>query len=158
LDKNNLRVRAQRAYVALKMEDKDAAKEHLDLAVTLRERDARVQEIRALFLESQGKSEEAQQVLEKLVKQRPNRVETKIQLARMMMETDTGKARELLDAVMANVDKIPDQTIVSQMHTVYGLLEEKVGEIEKAIDFHKKAVALFKYNSESAAALKKLIK
>ncbi len=156
LDKNNLRVRAERAFVALKMKDKDAAQEHLDLAVTLRERDSRVQEIRALFLESQGKSEEAQQVLEKLVEQRPKRVETKIQLARMIMETDAGKARELLDTAMANVDKIPDQILVSRLHTAYGLLEKKAGEIEKAIDFHKKAVALFKYNSESTTALARL--
>ena len=156
LDKNNLRVRTEGAYVAIKMEDRDAAEEHLDLAVILRERDARVQEIRALFLEDQGKKKEAREVLEKLMKQGPNRVETKIQLARMIMETDAGKARELLDAAMANVHKIPDQILVSRMYTVYGLLEEKVGEIEKAIDFHKKAVALFKYNFESTAALTRL--
>jgi hypothetical protein len=57
---------------------------------------------------------------------------------------------------MANVDKIPDQIMVSWLYTAYGLLEEKAGEIEKAIDFHKKAVALFKYNSESTAALTRL--
>jgi tetratricopeptide (TPR) repeat protein len=158
LDKNNLRVRAERAYVALMMEDRNAVQEHIDLAVTLRGRDARVQEIRALFLEDQGKREEARQVLEKLAEQRPNRVEPKIQLARMIMETDAGKAREFLDAAMANVDQIPDQILVSRLHTAYGLLEEKAGEIEKAIDFHKKAVALFKYNSESAAALARLKK
>ena len=156
LDKNNLRVRAERAFVALKMEDKDAAQEHIDLAVTLRERDARVQEIRALLLEDQGKSEEARQVLDKLVEQRPNRVETKIQLARMIMESDAGKAKELLDAAMANVGQITDQKLVSRLHTAYGLLEEKAGEVEKAIDFHKKAVTLFKHNSESAAALARL--
>jgi tetratricopeptide (TPR) repeat protein len=156
LDKNNLRVRAERAYTAMRMEEKDAAKEHLDLAVALRGRDARVREIRALFLENQGKKEEAQQVLEGLVKQRPDRIEAKIQLARMIMEEDAGKARELLDAVMATVDEIPDRINVSRLHTAYGLLEEKAGAIEKAIDHHRRAVALFPYNTESAAALTRL--
>jgi tetratricopeptide (TPR) repeat protein len=158
LDKNNLRVRAERAYVALMMEDRNAVQEHIDLAVTLRGRDARVQEIRALFLEDQGKREEARQVLEKLAEQRPNRVEPKIQLARMIMEANAEKARELLEAAMANADQIPDQILLSRLHTAYGLLEEKAGEIEKAIDFHEKAVALFKYNSESIAALARLKK
>jgi tetratricopeptide (TPR) repeat protein len=149
LDKNNLRVRAERAFAAIKMEETYTAKEHLDLAVTLREGDPRVQEIRALFLENLGEGEKARQVLEEVVKKSPDRVETKIQLARMIMETDTGKARELLDEAMAGADRIPDQILVSRLYTAYGLLEEKAGDIEKAIEFHRKAVALFKHNSES---------
>jgi tetratricopeptide (TPR) repeat protein len=158
LDKNNLRVRSERAYVAIKMGDKDAAQEHLDLALTLRERDARVQEIKALLLQNQGKREEAQQVLEKVVKQRPNRVETKIQLARIVMELDALEAKELLDTAMAKVDEIPDQILISEMHTAYGLLFEKTGDIEKAIAFHKKAIALFKHNTNSTSALSRLEK
>ena len=156
LDKNNLRVRAERAYVAMRMEDMEAAKEHLDLAVALRARDARVREIRALFLEAQGKKEEAKKVLEELVNQRPDRVEAKIQLATMIMGEDTGKAKEILDALMATIDEIPDRINVSRLHTAYGLLEEKAGAIEKAIEFHIKAIDIFKYNSESAAALTRL--
>jgi tetratricopeptide (TPR) repeat protein len=158
LDKNNLRVRAERSYVAMKMGDKDAAQEHLELALTLRERDARVQEIKALFLAGQGKHEGAREVLEKLTTQRSNRVEAKIQLARMIMDTDTEKARELLDGAMASVDEISDQLLVSRLYTAYGLLLEKTGDTEKAIDFHKKAIALFKYNSESSKALKRIIR
>ena len=153
LDKNNLRVRTERAYVALKMGEMDVAKEHLDLAVTMRERDARVQEIWALFLEDEGKSEEARLVLEKVIEQRPNRAKTKILLARMIMGSDEEKARELLDEVNAKVDQITDQILVSRMYTTYGLLEEKAGATEKAIDFHKKALALFKYNKESSNKL-----
>jgi len=153
LDKNNLQVRAERAYVALKMGEMDVAQEHLDLAVTLRERDARVQEIRALFLEEQGKKEEAQRVLEKVIEQRPNRVEAKILLVRMIMESDGDMARGLLDEVKAKVDQITDRILVSQMYTAYGLLEELAGETEKALDYHKKAVALFKYNKESSNKL-----
>jgi len=156
LDKNNLRVRTERAYVALKMGKMDVAQEHLDLAIALRGRDARVQEIRALFLEKKGKSEEARQDLEKAIGQRPNRAKTKILLARMIMESDREEARELLDDVNETVDQITDQILVSRMHTAYGLLEEKEGKIEKAIDFHKKAMALFKYNSESTTALARL--
>jgi tetratricopeptide (TPR) repeat protein len=155
LDKNNLRVRTERAFVALKRGKMEAAQEHLDLAVTLRERDPRVQEIRALFLEGQGKSEEAREVLEDSVKKRPNRVEAKILLARMVVESDGKKARELLDDVNAKVDRITDRILVSQMYTVYGLLEEKAGDMEKAIEYHKKALALFKYNRESSRALEK---
>jgi hypothetical protein len=44
------------------------------------------------------------------------------------------------------------------MYTVYGLLEEKAGNTEKAIDCHKKALALFKYNRESTSALEKIIR
>jgi tetratricopeptide (TPR) repeat protein len=154
LDKNNLRVRTERAFVALKMGEREAAEEHLNLALTLRERDARVQEIKALFLERQGKGEEAREVLERSVKQRPSRVEAKILLARMILESDQERARELLDEVKAKVDQIADRILVSQMYTVYGLLEEKAGDMEKAIDYHKKAMALFKYNRESSRALK----
>lgn len=156
LDKNNLRVRAERAFVACKMGQMDTAQEHLDLAANLRERDARVQEIRALFLAEQGKSEEARQVLENVIGQQPDRPETKVLLACMILETDGKKARELLDDVNAVVDRIADQILVSRMFTAYGLLEEKAGEIEKAIDFHEKAVSIFKHNAESAAALARL--
>jgi tetratricopeptide (TPR) repeat protein len=156
LDKNNLRVRAERTFVAVKMEDLEAAQEHLELALTLRERDARAQEIQALFLEHQGKNEEAKKILENLVKQRPRRVEAKIQLARMIMETDTGKAKELLDAAMGSVEDIADQLLVSRLYTALGLLEEKAGNIKKAIDFHEKAIVIFKHNSESTASLKRI--
>jgi len=154
LDKNNLRVRSERAYVAIMMKDEDAAKEHLDLAVILRERDARVQEIRALFLEDQGKIEEALQVLEKQIGQRPERIKTKILLARMIMESDRERARELLDEVNGKLDQITDQILVSQMYTAYGVLEEMAGEVDKSIEFHKKALALFKYNTESSEAIR----
>ena len=156
LDKNNLRVRAERAFVALKMGQMDTAQEHLDLAVNLRERDARVQEIRALFLAEQGKGEEARQVLQSVIGQHPDRPQTKVLLARMILETDGKKARELLDDVNAVVDRIPDQILASRMFTAYGLLEEKAGETERATGFHKKAVSLFKHNAESAAALERL--
>ena len=156
LDKNNLRVRSERAFVAIMMKDMDAAKEHLDLAIILRERDARVQEIRALFLEDQGKIEEARQGLEKQIGQQPNRVESKILLARMILGPDRERARELLDEVNGKLDQITDQILVSRMYSAYGFLEEKEGEVEKAIDFHKKALALFTYNSESSTALEKL--
>jgi tetratricopeptide (TPR) repeat protein len=158
LDKNNLQVRAERAYVALKMGARDEAQEHLDLAITLRERDARVQEIRALILEDQGKIEEAREVLDKLIGQRPEREETKIQMARLIMESDREGAKELLDESMANVSRIPDRILVSRLHTAFGLFNENAGEIEKAIDFHKMALDLFKYNTESAKALARLEK
>ena len=143
LDKNNLRVRSERAFVAIMMKDMDAAKEHLDLAIILRERDARVQEIRALFLEDQGKIEEARQVLEKQIGLRPNRVEAKILLARMILGPDREKARELLDEVNEKVEGISDRILVSRMYTAYGLLEGLAGETEKAIEYHKKDLALF---------------
>jgi tetratricopeptide (TPR) repeat protein len=72
------------------------------------------------------------------------------------MESDQEKARELLDDVNAKGDQIADQILVSRMHTAYGLLEENAGEIEKAIEHHKKALALFQYNKESSTALEKL--
>ncbi len=158
LDKNNLRVRAERAYVALKMGDKEDAQEHLDLALVLRERDARVQEIQALLLEDQGKLDEARQVLEKVIAQRPERVETKVLLAEMIMGSDGGKAKELLDGAMERTGQTPDRILESRLHTVLGVFYEKAGEIEKAIGQHEKAVALFPYNRESAAALERLSK
>ena len=156
LDKNNLAVRAERAFVAFKTGRMDTAKEQLDLALALGERNARVQEIRALFLDQQGKGEEARRILENVIERQPERQGTKILLARMITETDRERARELLDDVNAKADRMMDRILMSQMFTAYGLLEEKAGEIEKAIDFHKKAVSLFKHNTESAAALARL--
>ena len=156
LDKNNLAVRAERAFVAFKTGRMDTAKEQLDLALALGERNARVQEIRALFLDQQGKGEEARRILENVIERQPERQGTKILLARMITETDRERARELLDDVNAKADRITNRILMSQMFTAYGLLEEKAGEIEKAIDFHKKAVSLFKHNTESAAALARL--
>lgn len=156
LDKNNLRVRAERALVALEMGDRGGAEKHMDLAAALREGDARVQEIRALFLEGQGKSEEARRILKKTIEKSPDRVESKVLLARMMVASDREKARELLDEVNTMADKIPDRILVSQIYSVYGSLEESEGDTEKAIDFHKKALALFPYNSDSLKALARL--
>jgi tetratricopeptide (TPR) repeat protein len=84
-------------------------------------------------------------------------MEAKILLARMVMESDGKKARELLDEVEAKVDRIADRILVSQMYTAYGLLEERAGDMEKAIDYHKKALAIFKYNRESSSALDRII-
>jgi Tfp pilus assembly protein PilF len=108
-------------------------------------------------LEGEGKKEEARQVLEKVIEQRPNRAEAKMLLACMIMGSDGEQARELLDEVNAKVDQITDNILVSRMYTAYGLLAEKAGETEKAIDYHKKALDLFKYNPESTAALARLI-
>jgi tetratricopeptide (TPR) repeat protein len=173
LDKNNLRVRAERAYVAFRSGKTDEGQEHLDLALNLRGRYPRVQEIRAMFLADQGNMEEARKLLEELMEKHPERLETKIQLARLIMDSEPAKAREILDEAMAIVypkDKdqleatagqapqITDQILVSRLHTVYGLLDERMGETEAAIDHHQKAWGLFKYNYASAAALVRLYK
>jgi tetratricopeptide (TPR) repeat protein len=173
LDKNNLRVRAERAYVAFRSGKTDEGQEHLDLALNLRGRYLRVQEIRAMFLADQGNMEEARKLLEELMEKHPERLETKIQLARLIMDSEPAKAREILDEAMAIVypkDKdqleatagqapqITDQILVSRLHTVYGLLDERMGETEAAIDHHQKAWGLFKYNYASAAALVRLYK
>jgi tetratricopeptide (TPR) repeat protein len=173
LDKNNLRVRAERAYVALKMGKTNEGQEHLDLALNLRGRYPRVQEIRAMFLAGQGNIKEARKLLEELIEKHPERLETKIQLAQLIMESEPAKAREILDEVMAIVypkdkdqleataaqaSQTTDQILVSRLHTVYGLLEESMGEIESAINHHQKAWDLFKYNYASAVALVKLYK
>ena len=173
LDKNNLRVRAERAYVAFKTGKTNQVQEHLDLALNLRGRDPRAQEIRAMFLADQGNVEEAHHILEELMKKHPERLETKIQLAQLIMDFEPAKGREILDEAMAIVypkDKdqleeraaqaaqIPDQILVSRLHNVYGLLDERMGETEAAIDHHQKAWDLFKYNYASAAALVRLYK
>lgn len=156
LDKNNLRVRAERAFVALKMGEREGAQEHLDLALAIRGQDARAQEIQAMILEDQGKGDEARKVLEKGIAQRPDRAETKILLARMIMESDGEKAKELLDGAMAIVGQTPDRVLESRLHTAFGKFYEKVGENDKAIEQHRKALALFPDNTESSLALDKL--
>jgi tetratricopeptide (TPR) repeat protein len=171
LDKNNLRVRAERAYVAFKTGKRDEGQEHLDLALNLRGRYPRVQEIRALFLEDQGNVQGALQILEDLAEKNPNRLETKIQLALLIMGSEPAKARTILEEAMATVypkeqdqlgvtevqaPPVSDQILVSRLHTAYGMLEEKRGEEEAAISHHQKAWELFRYNYVSAVALVRL--
>jgi tetratricopeptide (TPR) repeat protein len=171
LDKNNLRVRAERAYVAFKTGKENEGQEHLDLALNLRGRYPRVQEIRALFLEDQGNAEEAKQILEGLIAEHPKRIETMVLLAQMTQETEPEKSRAILQEAMAIVypkgkgermestaqsPQITDQILVSRLHTAYGLLEERMGELEAAINHHQKAWDLFRYNYTSAAALVRL--
>ncbi|MDH5742536.1 MAG: hypothetical protein OEZ52_03240, partial [Candidatus Aminicenantes bacterium] len=173
LDKNNLRVRAERAFVAFKTGKADEGQEHLELALKLRGRDPRVKEIEALFLQDQGKRKEARKLLEELMKQHPNRLETKIQVASLIMDSEPEKAREILREAMGivypkeeeqpEVEKPPapqiaDQILVSRLHTAYGMLEEKTGETKEAVNHHQKAWDLFKYNYTSAVALVKLYK
>jgi len=173
LDKNNLRVRAERAYVAFKTGKENEGQEHLDLALNLRERYPRVQEIRALYLEDQGNAGEARQVLEGLIAQHPKRIETMVLLAQMTMETEPEKARAILEETMAVVypeeegkltkttaqsSQITDQILMSRLHTEWGMLEEKSGEEEAAINHHQKAWSLFKYNYASAVALVRLFR
>jgi tetratricopeptide (TPR) repeat protein len=155
LDKNNLRVRTERAFAALKMGDWEGAQEHLDMALALRGRDARAQEIQAMILENQSKGDEARQVLEKVIAQRPDRAETKILLARMIMESDGDRAKELLDEAAAGAGQIADRILESRLHTALGVYYEKVGDNDKAIEHHQRALDLFKYNTESASALTK---
>lgn len=173
LDKNNLRARAERAYVAFKTGKTHQGQEHLDLASKLRGRYPRVQEIRAMFLEDQGNMKEAQQILEELMEKHPKRLETKIQLARLIMVSEPAKGREILDEATeavypkdkdqleetaAQEPQITDRILVSRLHTAYGMLEEKTGEEEKAINHHQKAWDFFKYNYASAVALIRLFK
>jgi tetratricopeptide (TPR) repeat protein len=173
LDKNNLRVRAERAFVALKLGKTAEGEEHLDLALNLRGRDPRVLEIKAMFLDDQGKREEARTLLEELIEQHPKRLETKIMLAHLIVESEPGKTREMLDEAMIivyprqeeqlEVKKLPtpqlsDQILVSRLHTAYGMLEERTGETKEAVNHHQKAWDLFKYNYTSAVALVKLYK
>ena len=173
LDRNNLRVRAERAFVALKLGKTDEGQEHLDLALNLRGRDPRVQEIKAMFLDDQGKREEARKLLEELMEQHPKRLETKILLAHLIMESEPGKAREMLDEAMVIVypkeeeqqevkkppaPQIADQILVSRLHTAYGMLEERTGETKEAVNHHQKAWDFFKYNYTSAVALVELYK
>jgi len=173
LDRNNLRVRAESAFVAFKLGKTDEGQEHLDLALKLRGRNPRVQEIKAMFLEDQGKREEARKLLEELIEQHPKRLETKILLAHLIMESEPGKAREILDEAMGivypkeqeqlEVEKPPapqitDQILVSRLHTAYGMLEERTDETEEAVNHHQKAWDLFKHNYTSAVALMKLYK
>jgi tetratricopeptide (TPR) repeat protein len=173
LDKNNLRVRAERAYVAFKTGKENEGQEHLDLALNLRGRYPRVQEIKALSLGDQGNVEEARQILEGLTAQHPKRIETMVLLAQMTKETVPEKSRAILEQAMAIVypkeeelaeekdaqaPHITDQILVSRLHTAYGLLEERMGVMETAINHQQKAWDLFKYNYTSAVALVRLYK
>ncbi len=173
LDKNNLRVRAERAYVAFKTGKIKEGKEHLDLALNLRRRYPRLQEIRAMFLADQENTKEAQQILEELMEKHPERLETKIQLGRLIMDSEPAKARKMLDEAMAIVypeekdqhekttprmPHIIDQILLSRLHTAYGLLEQEKGDPEAAIKHHQKACDLCKYNYASAVGLVRLYK
>ncbi len=172
LDKNNLRVRAERAYVAFKTGKKIEGQEHLDLALNLRGKYPRVQEIKALSLRDQGNTEEARQILERLIAQHPKRIETIVLLAQMTKEREPERARTILEEALAIVypeeelakekeaqsPQITDQILVSRLHTASGLLEERMGEMEAAINHHQKAWDLFRYNYTSAAALVRLFR
>ena len=130
-----------------------------------------MQEMQALYLASQGKEYDARGILEKLAKRFPGRIETKIQLARMVMESDPEKARSLLDEGLktASSDEpldrrmafyvgIPGQILSSRLHSAYGKLREKEGNTEEAIVHHQKAWDLFQYNYASAVSLVRLYK
>jgi tetratricopeptide (TPR) repeat protein len=127
--------------------------------------------VQALYLARHGKEEEAGEILEKLIKRFPGRIETKLQLARLVMASDPEKARALLDEGLktASSDEpldrrmaffagIPGQILSSRLHTAYGDLLEKEGNTEEAILHHRKAWDLFQYNYASAVSLVKLYK
>jgi tetratricopeptide (TPR) repeat protein len=159
--------------VAFKTGKKIEGQEHLDLALNLRGRYPRVQEIKALSLGDQGNTEEARQILERLIVQHPKRIETMVLLAQMTKETEPEKARGILEEAMAiayskeegeltesaaQTLQISDQILLSRLHSAYGMLEEKSGEEVAAINHHQKAWDLFRYNYASAASLVRLFR
>ena len=169
IDKNNPLALAELAFISLRTGKEEEGQELLEQALELGQRLPRVQEVQALYLVSQGKEDEARNILEKLTKQVSGRIETKIQLARLVLDSEPDNAKKLiddglkiaaskeaLDMRMAYYQGIPGQISLSRLYTIYGDLLEKEGRIEESLARHHQAWNLFKYNYSSAVSLVKL--
>ncbi len=170
LDADNPLLRAELALVLLQTGREKEGEEHLNQALESARWFPRPSEVKALYLIRQGKTKEARDMLEKAVKNFPEEIEAKVDLARLIMETEPDNARKLLDeGLKIAASKEPaDRTLKmrfmegriseSRLHTAYGELLERAGESAKAIEHHQKAWDLFKYNYDSAVSLVGLYK
>lgn len=166
---------AELAYLFLKTGREEEGKKHLHLAQKLNPELPQVKEIKALYLSHQGNDLEAQSILEKILEEYPERIETRIQLADLIEETNLDKAVRLLMEGLKIVSRgepvkyilkgnnfqeldLFEQPAVSRLYTAYALLIEKKGRIEEAIKYHKEALKFFKYNYNSGVSLVRLYK
>jgi len=168
LEPNNPQMRAELAFIFFEKGREKEGLKHIDKALEAAWGLPHPTEIKALYLTRQGEIKFARASLEGLVKKIPERIECRVQLARLIMESEPDKARRLLDEglkiaskkgpieMMTRARWMEGKIAESRLHTAYGDLLEKTGEIELAIEHHKKAWDLFKYNYPSAVSLVRL--
>lgn len=169
-DADNPLLRAELALLLLRMGREKEGEEHLNQALESARWFPRPSEVKALYLMRQGKTKEARDMLEKVVKNFPEEIGAKVELALLIMEAEPDNARKLLDeGLKIAASKEPaDRTLQmrfmegriseSRLQTAFGKLLERAGESGQAIEHQQKAWDIFKYNYASAVSLVGLYK
>jgi len=142
----------------------------LETARSLGPKDPRVRDIQAFFAARRGDVPAALEILTALIRERPDRVETRTLFAEIALDSDQAAAAsqvaEALDIVSNagpaafvrentnwNVRGLHSEIVVSRLWTARAAVLEKAGDRDGAREAHEKAYARFPFNFRSAAAL-----
>lgn len=167
---DNPQLKAELALALLQTGKEKEGEEHLNQALRSARWYPRPLEVKALYSERQGKTKEVRDMLEKAVKNFPTKIEAKVLLAQLIMESEPDNAEKLLDEGLSIAAKkepieagmqmkfMEGKINESRLHRAYGELLENAGEMAKAIEHHQKAWNIIKYNYASAVSLVKLHK
>ena len=169
---------ADLARLSLEAGKAEEAERALETGRVLGPNDPRVREVQAWFLARRGKSPDsgrgdvpaAIEALNALVKERPDRIETRTLLAEIALETDVEAAERHADEARNFLASAGRATFVrenstwavrglyseiaaSRLLTVSAAIQERKGNRSQARTLHEAAYARFPFNFRSAAAL-----
>lgn len=157
---------AELAELFLKTGREKEGKTHLDTALRLQPQSPRVQEVQAAYLLKEGKTQEAHDILLKILEKHPRRIQARLWMAEVLnrMEPGLQKAKEILakGIELLTPGETSGQRLempsVSQLYGSLASVLEKQGKVDEAIKYYHMAVEKFKYNYASSAALVRLYK
>lgn len=164
---------AELALAQLRTGRPDSGREDLATAQLLGPDDPRVLEVQSEFAAHDGDAADARRLLERVLDLDGSRLSAIVMLSELLYRVDEDESRALLERglgmvrepgpvefVFRNGEFTPigvfDEPTASRVHTHAGMLAERDGDLDGAVENHEVAVARFRFNLPSLLALVRL--
>ncbi len=164
---------AELALAQLRTGRPDSGREDLATAQLLDPDDPRVLEVQSEFAAHDGDAAEARRQLERVLEREGSRLSAIVMLSALLDGVDEDESRALLERGLMMVrEPAPvefvfrgggfapvgtfDEPTASRVFTRAGMLAERDGELDGAVEHHERAVARFRFNFPSLLALVRL--